>query len=114
MKEGMFTKMSSLNEFHRTDEFAAQESLIMKAYTDLKKMKWTEEDIDQVIKVHAIDISWQAHVAGYKDVIIEQDESDDSDSSDDLRSRMNSRMNARKKIEEKSTPTKKKKKRGVA
>lgn len=115
VKEGMLTKMSSLNEFIRNDKLAAKAAKYEKAYNDLKRMRWQEDDIDRVLKACTIDISWQAHIAGYKDVIIEQDESDDdSNGSDDLRSRMNSRVNTRKKIEERSTPTKKKKKRGVA
>lgn len=96
--------------FYRSDPEAASDALREKAADALKKYKFSDDEIDRILKSIAANVSWQVHLEGHDDDIGDSNESD-SDESIDLAKMMAEKRRARqavtKKNDERHSPKKK-------
>ena len=103
----MFSAYSAVNTLYRSDKWAANAALLLKAENVLKKARIDEDDIHTLLKDHTASVSWQAHIAGFEETINGGvNDSDDSDSDDDDLETIRKRRAALDKYQEELTPNK--------
>ena len=102
----MFTAYPTVYTLYTSDKYSAKPDLLQRVEETLKRAKYSQDDIDAVIKSVTVSLSWQVHIAGYEEDVNGGADSDDSDSEDDYLERMQERKAAMNNYEEEFTPTK--------